>query len=36
MTDKYLLFKLRVDPSVIYTLASAFIKADKSYSGGAQ
>lgn len=34
--DKYLLFKLRVTPSVIYTVVSAFIKADESYSGGEQ
>jgi hypothetical protein len=34
--DNYLLFKLRIAPSVIYTLVSVFIKADKSFSGGAQ
>jgi len=34
--DKYLLFKLRIAPSVIYTVVSAFIKADESYSGGEQ
>jgi hypothetical protein len=34
--DKHLLFKLRMAPSVIYTVVSAFIKADESYSGGEQ
>jgi hypothetical protein len=37
MTDGPLAFKLRAVPSVIYTLASAFIKADELLDlGGAQ
>jgi len=36
-TDKGLVFKLHIAPSVVYTLGSAFIEADESLdSGGAQ
>jgi hypothetical protein len=34
--DNYLLYELRVIPSIIYTLASTSIKANRSHSGGAR